>query len=154
MRCLVGDHVKCWDQKLCQAEIAHNHAINRSTGFSPFQVVYSVQPRGPLDLMVLPSKTRIHGKAGDFVTGLQDLHRAVFENLNSANSKYKQKADHKRRHLEFEVGDFVVSLLASTTTCLLRRLVHWKCWKRSIPMRIASNCLAICVRPMCSMSNT
>ena len=111
LRCLVGDHVKSWDQKLCQAEFAHNHAINRSTGFSPFQVVYSVQPRGPLDLMVLPSKTRIHGKAGDFVTGLQDVHRAVFENLNSANSKYKQKAYHKRRHLEFEVGDFVWAVL-------------------------------------------
>ncbi|GJZ96146.1 putative nucleotidyltransferase, ribonuclease H [Tanacetum coccineum] len=36
LRCLVGDHVKAWDQKLCQAEFAHNHAINRSTGFSPF----------------------------------------------------------------------------------------------------------------------
>nr|GFA40121.1 hypothetical protein [Tanacetum cinerariifolium] len=27
-----------WDQKLYQAEFAHNHAVNRSTGFSPFQV--------------------------------------------------------------------------------------------------------------------
>ena len=73
--------------------------------------MYSVQPRGPLDLMVLPSKTRVHGKARDFVTGLQDVHRAVFENLNSANSKYKQKADHKCRHLEFEVSDFVWAVL-------------------------------------------
>ncbi|GKE52344.1 hypothetical protein Tco_1487500 [Tanacetum coccineum] len=31
-RCLVGDHVKAWDQKLCQAEFAHNHTVNRSTG--------------------------------------------------------------------------------------------------------------------------
>nr|GEY09587.1 hypothetical protein [Tanacetum cinerariifolium] len=42
LRCLMGDHVKAWDQKLCQAEFAHNHVVNRSTGFSPFQVVYSV----------------------------------------------------------------------------------------------------------------
>ncbi|GJV41636.1 putative nucleotidyltransferase, ribonuclease H [Tanacetum coccineum] len=54
LRCLVGDHVKAWDQKLCQAEFDHNHVVNRSTGFSPFQVVYSAQPRGPLDLMSLP----------------------------------------------------------------------------------------------------
>ncbi|KAJ0875134.1 putative nucleotidyltransferase, Ribonuclease H [Helianthus annuus] len=54
LRCLVGDHVKEWDQKLCQAEFAHNHAVNRSTGYSPFQIVYSSQPRGPLDLMSLP----------------------------------------------------------------------------------------------------
>ncbi|GKE64993.1 putative reverse transcriptase domain-containing protein, partial [Tanacetum coccineum] len=51
LRCLVGDHVKAWDQKLCQAEFAYNHAVIRSTRFSPFQVVYSAQPRGPLDLM-------------------------------------------------------------------------------------------------------
>nr|GEX89364.1 putative reverse transcriptase domain-containing protein [Tanacetum cinerariifolium] len=30
LRCLVGDHVKAWDQKLCQAEFAHNHAVNRN----------------------------------------------------------------------------------------------------------------------------
>ena len=74
-------------------------------------MVHSVQPRGPLDLMVLPSKKRVHGKASDFVTGLQDVHRAVFENLTNANSKYKQKADQKRRHLEFDVGDFVWEVL-------------------------------------------
>ena len=42
LRCLVGEHVKGWDQKLCQAEFAHNHAVNRNTGFSPFAVVYLV----------------------------------------------------------------------------------------------------------------
>ena len=36
LRCLAGEHVKSWDQKLCQAEFAHNHAVNRSTGLSPF----------------------------------------------------------------------------------------------------------------------
>ncbi|GJS88363.1 putative nucleotidyltransferase, ribonuclease H [Tanacetum coccineum] len=84
LRCLVGDHVKAWDQKLCQAEFAHNYAINRSTGFSPFQ---------------------------DFVVGLHDVHKAVHENLVRANSKYKQDADHKRRHVDFEEGDFVWAVL-------------------------------------------
>ena len=40
LRCLVGEHVKSWDQKLCQAKFAHNHAFNRSIGFCPFTVVY------------------------------------------------------------------------------------------------------------------
>ncbi|GJT17382.1 putative nucleotidyltransferase, ribonuclease H [Tanacetum coccineum] len=84
LRCLVGDHVKAWDQKLCQAEFAHNHAVNRSTGFSPFQ---------------------------DFVAGLHDVHKVVHENLVRANSKYKQDADHKRRHVDFEEGDFVWAVL-------------------------------------------
>ena len=41
LRCLTGEHVKSWDQKLCQAEFAHNHAVNTNTGYNPFQVVYS-----------------------------------------------------------------------------------------------------------------
>ncbi|GJV98156.1 putative nucleotidyltransferase, ribonuclease H [Tanacetum coccineum] len=111
LRCLVGDHVKAWDQKLCQAEFAHNHAINRSTGFSPFQVVYSAQPRGPLDLMTLPVSGSVPKKVQDFVEGLHEVHKAVRDNLVRANSKYKQDADQKRRQVDFEVGDFVWAIL-------------------------------------------
>ncbi|GJR45653.1 putative nucleotidyltransferase, ribonuclease H [Tanacetum coccineum] len=65
--CLVGDHVKAWDQKLYQAEFAHNHAVNRSTGFSPFQVVYSAQLCGPLDLTSLSDVlTKDHFPVGEY----------------------------------------------------------------------------------------
>ncbi|GJU18429.1 putative nucleotidyltransferase, ribonuclease H [Tanacetum coccineum] len=111
LRCLVGDHVKAWDQKLCQAEFAHNHAVNRSTGFSPFQVVYSAQPRGPLDLMSLPVSGSVPKKVQDFVEGLREVHKAVCDNLVRANSKYKQDTDQKRRHVDFEAGDFVWAVL-------------------------------------------
>ncbi|GJW31823.1 putative reverse transcriptase domain-containing protein [Tanacetum coccineum] len=107
LRCLVGDHVKAWDQKLCQAEFAHNHAVNRSTGFSPFQVVYSAQLRGPLDLMTPHVSSSVSKKVQDFVAGLHDVHKAVHKNLVRVNSKYKQDADHKRRHVDFQDGDFV-----------------------------------------------
>ncbi|KAJ0814782.1 putative nucleotidyltransferase, Ribonuclease H [Helianthus annuus] len=111
LRCLVGDHVKAWDQKLCQAEFAHNHAVNRSTGYSPFQVVYSSQPRGPLDLMSLPVSGSVPKKVQDFVEGLHEVHNAVYDHLTRANLKYKQAADQKRRHVEFEEGDFVWAVL-------------------------------------------
>ncbi|GJY98756.1 putative nucleotidyltransferase, ribonuclease H [Tanacetum coccineum] len=87
--CLVGDHVKAWDQKLCQAEFAHNHAVNRSTG-------------------------SVSKKVQDFVAGLHDVHKAIHENLVRVNSKYKQDADHKRRHVDFEEGDFVWAI----TSCM------------------------------------
>ncbi|KAI3709992.1 hypothetical protein L2E82_39765 [Cichorium intybus] len=111
LRCLVGDHPKAWDNKLSQAEFAHNHATNRSTGFSPFQVVYSTQPRGPLDLLPFPSTAKDDGRAVTFVEGLFDTHKAVFDNLTAANAKYKFHADKRRRHVEFEVGDFVWAIL-------------------------------------------
>lgn len=51
LRSLVGDHIKSWDTKLIQAEFAHNHAKNRSTGFSPFHVVYGCVPHCPLIIL-------------------------------------------------------------------------------------------------------
>ncbi|GJQ89255.1 hypothetical protein Tco_0000394 [Tanacetum coccineum] len=50
-------------------------------------------------------------KVQDFVAGLHDVHKVVHENLVRANSKYKQDADHKRRHVDFEEGDFVWAVL-------------------------------------------
>ncbi|KAH7548598.1 hypothetical protein JRO89_XS14G0177200 [Xanthoceras sorbifolium] len=64
------DHIKPWDAKLSQAEFAHNHAKNRSTNFSPFQVIYGYVPQCPFDLTPLPDRTRIHGKAAKFIENL------------------------------------------------------------------------------------
>nr|GEW03622.1 putative reverse transcriptase domain-containing protein [Tanacetum cinerariifolium] len=95
----------------------HTKVVNRSlgnllsTGFSPFQVVYSATPRDPLDLMTPQVSSFVPKKVQDFVAGLHDVHKAVRDNLVRANSKYKQDADEKRRHVDFEVGDFVWAVL-------------------------------------------
>ena len=111
LRCLVQDNLKSWDIKLCQAEFAHNHAVNRSTGFSPFQIVYSSLPKGPLDLTVIPQSMKTVKKAADFVGGLAECHKIVQERLEKANEKYKQSADLKRRNVEFNEGDMVYAVL-------------------------------------------
>ena len=107
LRCLIGKHVKSWDQNLHQAKFAHNHVVSRSTRFSPFQVVYSIVPRGPLNLIPLPSRTRAHGKDEECVGGLQEIHKQVHDNLVQAATKYKSSADKRCLHVEFEVGDYV-----------------------------------------------
>ena len=63
LRCLVGENIRQWDAHLCQAEFAHNHATKRSSGFSPFQVVYSLLTRGPLELTAVPDPRRMHGQS-------------------------------------------------------------------------------------------
>jgi hypothetical protein len=44
-RSLVGEHTK-----LFQAKFTYNHSTNRSTGLSPFTIIYGSNPRAPLDL--------------------------------------------------------------------------------------------------------
>ncbi|XP_022032214.1 uncharacterized protein LOC110933292 [Helianthus annuus] len=74
-------------------------------------VVYSSQPRGPLDLMSLLVSGSIPKKVQDFAEGLHEVHNAVYDHLTGANLKYKQAADQKRRHVEFEEGDFFWAVL-------------------------------------------
>ncbi|PKI64757.1 hypothetical protein CRG98_014826 [Punica granatum] len=75
------------------------------------EVVYAVIPKGPLDLIPLPNRSKVHSKAANFVNGLQEIHQAVYDHLTEANAKYKQAADKKHCSVEFEVGDFVWAIL-------------------------------------------
>lgn len=107
LRCLVGENIRTWESRLCQAEFAHNHATNRSSGFSPFEVVYSLLPRGPLDLTVVPDPRRMHGRAREFVDALKFTHQQARDKLELSARHYKEKADSKRRELIFQPGDKV-----------------------------------------------
>jgi len=55
LRALVGDKPKQWDKVLFYAEFAFNRTPNRSTGFSPFEVVCGQVPNGVLELTPLLS---------------------------------------------------------------------------------------------------
>ncbi|KAL6580256.1 hypothetical protein OROMI_008280 [Orobanche minor] len=111
LRCLVGANLKSWDSKLSSAEFAHNLAINRSTGFAPFFVVYGTLPRAPIDLLTLPSSMTPHHTASGLITDLQQTHAITQQRLEAANARYKLAADARRRDVQFEVGDFVWAVL-------------------------------------------
>lgn len=107
LRSVVDDNIKSWESKLAQVEFAHNHAKNRSLGFCPFQVVYGLIPRGPLDLSSLPDQSRMHGTAADFVQALQDIHSVAHNHLQHSAISYKDDADRHQRDVLFSPGDLV-----------------------------------------------
>jgi hypothetical protein len=53
LRSLVVEHQTGRDQILPQAEFAYNDSVNRSTGKSPFQILYGTQLRGVSELREL-----------------------------------------------------------------------------------------------------
>nr|GEW32866.1 retrotransposable element Tf2 [Tanacetum cinerariifolium] len=54
LRSLIRENAKQWDRILSQAEFAYNRSVNRTTGKSPFEVVYGWNSITPLDLVPVP----------------------------------------------------------------------------------------------------
>eukprot|EP00253_Pinus_taeda_P003856 PITA_03856 len=108
LRSLVVENSRMWDRVLAQAEFAYNDSPNRSTGLSPFQILYGMHPRGLHELQDLGLQERRSADGEDFANPMRDLHEQVKAKLHDSSSKYKERADLRRREVHFEVGDEVL----------------------------------------------
>lgn len=111
LRCLVGENSGQWDCVLAQAEFAYNDSPNRSMGSSPFQILYAMHPHGVHELRDLGQLECRSADGEDFVKEISDLHEHVKLKLQDRNQRYNQKADLKRREVQFNVGDLVLAHL-------------------------------------------
>ena len=101
LRFLVGDKPKGWDLILPQADISYNNSINRSTGRSPFQIVYGSSPRTAPELRNMEQGERTSAEAEEFANHIKSLHEEVHAHINKMNQQYKARANQRRRHKEF-----------------------------------------------------
>jgi hypothetical protein len=111
LRSLVTEHHNSWDNILPQAEFAYNDSMNRSTGKSPFQIVYGTQLRGVSELRESEQTATSSASAEEFAEAMKELHSKVKQRLQDSNQEYKCRADQHRRQLQFEVGDLVLAHL-------------------------------------------
>jgi hypothetical protein len=81
LRILVTEHYSSRDSILPQAEFAYNDLANRSTGKSPFHIVYGIQPRGVSELMDLEQTDTSSASIGEFAEAMKELHSQVKERL-------------------------------------------------------------------------
>lgn len=108
LRCLTKEYGQSWDQLIGQAEYAYNDTINRSTGKSPFEVVYGLHPRGICELRELKNGTQGSGYAEDFAQSMKEVHETVRKTLLDNTEKLKQKLDASKREVQFQAGDLVM----------------------------------------------
>jgi RNase H-like domain found in reverse transcriptase/Reverse transcriptase (RNA-dependent DNA polymerase)/Integrase zinc binding domain/Integrase core domain len=78
-----------WDSVLPKIEFEFNSSVNRSTGYSPFQVLYGFNPRGPLDLLPIEGPNTGATKVEQRLENLLDIHTHVCQNLETSYAKYK-----------------------------------------------------------------
>ncbi|CAM4609167.1 unnamed protein product [Lepidochelys olivacea] len=119
IRKFVNEHSNDWDLVLQQLLFAYRAVPHPSLGFSPFELVYGREVKGPLQLVkqqwegFTPSPgTNIL----DFITNLQNTLRTSLalarENLQDAQKEQKAWYDKHARERSFKVGDQVMVLKA------------------------------------------
>ena len=108
LRSIIGDNVRTWDRVLPRAEFAYNSSVSRTTGRTPFEIVYGQIPRRPLDLAPVDPHTRTSAEGISFAQYMSDMHHDIHSRIVSQNEKYKANADVGRRSVSFSEGELVM----------------------------------------------
>jgi transposase InsO family protein len=107
LRCYIDKQHDNWDELLLQAEIAYNSVKHSSTQYTPYSLVYGEERRHPADIMS-DQVSAAHAPAADkFVRSMNDMIESAKQHLLKAQKKYAKYADHHRRVIEFDVGQYV-----------------------------------------------
>ena len=116
MRHYVNEHQTDWDDYVQPLTYGYNCQVHRTTGTTPFSLVLSREPPGPMD--IVPTKVADGESHGETLTPRQMKARVLDklrlmsaraeEKARRAQVSYKRYFDRRVRHVpQFEVGDWV-----------------------------------------------
>jgi hypothetical protein len=60
LRAVLKKNIKMWEECLPHVEFAYNRSLHSTTKMCPFEIVYDLLPRTPIDLMPLPSSKKLN----------------------------------------------------------------------------------------------
>ena len=117
---------KDWDKWLPYLLFAYREVPQEATGFSPFELVYGREVRGPLDVLKeaweSDSEKTCESVASHVVAmreRLEEMKDLVEVNMAQAQAKQKQWYDRTARERIFQAGEQVLVLLPTSTSKLL-----------------------------------
>ena len=122
---------KQWNRFIPALLFAHRDTVQDSTGYSPFQLLYGHQVRGPLTILKELWTSNIEDKevkttyqyVVDLRQRLEDTCKLAQEELVKNSKKNKTYYDTKAKVISFKKGDEVLLLLPSDINKLL---MQWK----------------------------
>jgi hypothetical protein len=109
---------RSWDKSLPYAEFSYNNSYRESLKMAPFEMLYGRRCRTLL-FWNETGERKVFGP--DILQEAENQVRMVRENLRVAQSRQNSCADHRRRELSYEVGDFVYLKVSP-----MRGLRHFK----------------------------
>ena len=107
IRSLVKRNVKEWENLLPHVEFAYNRSTSQTTGCSPFEAVYGMNPIGPLDLSPIHVNSQFSGEADERAKFIKKIHEQVRSKILKQTEKYKRQHDKHRKKVVFKEGDLV-----------------------------------------------
>eukprot|EP00731_Ephydatia_muelleri_P004863 Em0002g1039a len=124
------DGGKEWDKKIPYLLFAYREVPQASTGFSPFELLYGRDVRGPLDILKEVWETTSRTTDENVISyvlstreRLREMSELVQENLSSSQRRQKSWFDKGARLREFKTGDSVLVLLPTSSN---RLLAQWQ----------------------------
>ena len=114
-----------WDKMVPYILFAYREVPQASTGFSPFELLYGHQVRGPLD--ILKESWESNNKGEESVVShillvrdnLEQMKELVNKNTKETQQQQKWRYDRNARYRSFEVNDMVLLLLPTSTRKLM-----------------------------------
>ncbi|GJV75636.1 transposon ty3-I gag-pol polyprotein [Tanacetum coccineum] len=106
---ITGLNLKQWEDLLPRAEFTYNRAPSKTTGISPFMVVYGLNPTTPLDLAALDTSTKFSKDASELAADIKSILRlhGMKKIRKKTNELIKYRRDKGRKHVLFKPGDLV-----------------------------------------------
>jgi hypothetical protein len=104
LRACALQYRRSWDKSLLYDEFSYNNSYQESLKMAPFEMLYGRRCQTLL-FWNETGEQKVFGP--NILQEAEKQVRMVKENLRVAQSRQKSYADHRRRELSFEVGDFV-----------------------------------------------
>jgi hypothetical protein len=104
LRACALQYGRSWDKSLLYAEFSYNNSYQENLKMAPFEMLYGRRFQTPLFWNETGERKVFRP---DILQEAEKQVRMVRENLRVMQSRQKSYADHRRRELSFEVGDFV-----------------------------------------------
>jgi hypothetical protein len=104
LRACALQYGRSWDKSLSYVKFSYNNSYQESLKMVPFEMLYGHRCRTPL-FWNETGEQKFFGP--DILQEAEKQVHMVRENIRVAQSRQKSYADHRRRELSLEVGDFV-----------------------------------------------
>ncbi|GKB54931.1 ty3-gypsy retrotransposon protein [Tanacetum coccineum] len=127
LRAMVTTRSQRWVRFLPWAEYCYNTSYHSSIRMSPFQALYG---RLPLTMVPYPPGTSKVAAVDELLVERDKLLQQLKDNLLAAKHRMEQKANRKRREVEFQVGDWVLVKLQPYRQLTLAKRLSNKLAKR------------------------